>query len=257
VILRVFIPHRRVLAFVIPDARVQVERRAGLLHGVLGHEGDVPPVEVGDLLDTVLVDGVPVRHLEGVSETKVDLLLPAAEFALREFDRNRRSVHAVADLTDQVFITGRLKDVVILDMRAMRNEVLVPLVARLFERILEQEELQFGSAHERVTSVARALDLSLEDLSRRDVHDVPFFCIDIADHQRRLLEPWDDPERGHVGEAMEIAVAQIPIGVPVVGQRLHVHVHRKEIVAPVHPLVAGHLLHEERTGDTFSHEPAL
>jgi len=52
----------------------------------LRHEGDRAAVLLGELLDPVLVDDVPVRGLEGVGEPEVDLLLPRPRLTLGALD---------------------------------------------------------------------------------------------------------------------------------------------------------------------------
>ena len=54
----------RLVALGVPERGVQVERAARLRHRPFRHERHRHLVEGGDFLDAVLVDDVPVRHLQ-------------------------------------------------------------------------------------------------------------------------------------------------------------------------------------------------
>src|SRR5207247_2859958 len=81
----------------VPERRVEVERRARRAHVVLRHEGDRRAHEVGDLLGPVLVEGRAVGHLERVGVAEIDLLLAAPPLALRRLDRHVGPLHPVPD----------------------------------------------------------------------------------------------------------------------------------------------------------------
>src|SRR5881296_824546 len=85
----------------VPERRVEVERRARRAHVVLRHEGDRRAHEVGDLLGPVLVEGRAVGHLERVGVAEIDLLLAAPPLALRRLDRHVGPLHPVPDRADQ------------------------------------------------------------------------------------------------------------------------------------------------------------
>src|SRR5262249_27692897 len=73
-----------------PEAGVDVTRRAALLVVGLGHKGDRASLLVGDLLGAVLVDDVVVGGAQRVGEAEVDLVLTGAGLALRTLDAQSR-----------------------------------------------------------------------------------------------------------------------------------------------------------------------
>src|SRR4029453_11928822 len=81
----------------VPEARVQVEARAGLAHGVLRHERQAHALLVRDLLRAVLVDDVVVRRRDRLAVAQVDLLLPGRPLALAALDGDTGARHDVAD----------------------------------------------------------------------------------------------------------------------------------------------------------------
>ena len=64
------------------ERAVDVAAAAGEAEVPLGHEGHGLALEVGDLLDAVLVDRVPVGHLERLGVVQVELGLARAPLAL-------------------------------------------------------------------------------------------------------------------------------------------------------------------------------
>src|SRR5206468_8536778 len=94
----------------VPERRVEVERRARRAHVVLRHEGDRRAHEVGDLLGPVLVEGRAVGHLERVGVAEIDLLLAAPPFALRRLDRHVGPLHPVPNRADQRLLFRRLQN---------------------------------------------------------------------------------------------------------------------------------------------------
>jgi hypothetical protein len=53
----------------------------------------------------------------------------------------------------------------------------------------------------------------------------------IADYERGPVEPTRNAERTEVGHEVKVAVPALPIREPVSGNRLHVHVHGKQVIA--------------------------
>ena len=79
---------------------------------------------------------------------------------------------------------------------------------------------------------------------------------DVAEHQRRAVEPGDPAQRRHVGDDPEVAVAVLPVGHLVAGDRLHLHVEREQVVAALDP-VLDHLVEEVLDLDPLAEQPAL
>ncbi len=69
-------------------------------------------------------------------------------------------------------------------------------------------------------------------------------------------QPISDPKRREVGNEVEVAVSEFPVGVRVAGNRLHLHVRGEEIVAAVTPAFCN-LFDEEVAVDPFAVEPAV
>ena len=86
----------------------------------LGHEGDAPAVEVGDLLGAVLEQDAPIGRLEDVVVADVDLVLAGGGLALGELDRDARLGHQVAQQPVQRLGLRRLEEVVVLVVVAER-----------------------------------------------------------------------------------------------------------------------------------------
>ena len=153
-------------------------------------------------------------------------------------------------------LLGGLQDVVVLRVVADRLEARVAFPVRRLVGVLEEEELELRGDVDAVAELRRALDLPLEDAARRRLDGPVVLVLEVAEDERRLLEPRDRPERRPVGHGMEVLVAGRPARHAVSRERRHVDVDREEIGAGVHP-VARHLVQEEAPGDAFSHEPAL
>src|SRR6266542_2756142 len=222
------------------------------------HERDRPARERRDLLGAVLVDDVPVRHLERVGVLQVDLVLAPARLALRELDRDRGGVHRVADGTDQVLVPSRLQQVIVLDDRGVGLEIRVSLDCGFLVRVAEQEELELRTDLDRVSRGRRPLDLPLQDPPGRDLHRGAGLVIDeIAQHQRSLFEPRYGAQRREIGHGLHVAVALLPVGEPVAGHGRHVDVHGEQVVACLDAGALGDVVEEVVAGHALAHEPAL
>jgi hypothetical protein len=164
----------------------------------------------------------------------------------------------VAHLADQPLVLGGLEHVVVHDVVGRRLQPLVSLLRGLVERVLEHVELELRAGLDLVALGGRSLDLTLEDLARCDLDRlVRLLVVDVADHERRLVDPRDEAERRQVRHHLEVAVARLPAGVLVPGERLHLHVDREEVQARVQALFAEDLLEEEVGEDPLAHEAAL
>jgi len=144
---------------------MEVERAARLGHRPLGHEGHRDLVEGRDLLDAILVDHVPVGHLQGFGKTQVDFLLPVAPLALAVLHRHAGPFHPVADLPVEPLGLGPLQDVVVLDVAAVRLQLAVVPAGRLLVGVFEEVELQLGTGLGIESELAGAVDLAAQDLT--------------------------------------------------------------------------------------------
>ena len=100
------------------------------------------PCSQRDLLDAVLVDDVPVRHLQRLGIDQVQLLLARPPLALALLNRDAGRLHAVADRPHQRLALGGLEDMVVLDVPAGGLEIAVALLARGRVAVVEDVELE-------------------------------------------------------------------------------------------------------------------
>src|ERR671937_1775787 len=133
------------IAFRVPERGMQVEGASSLRHGPFRHEGDGDLVERGDFLDAVLVNDVPIAHLERLGEAQVDLLLAEAPLAFAVFDRNPCCLHPVPDQAVEPLRLGALQDVIVLDVAAIGLEAAVVFRPGLLVAVAEEEELELRS----------------------------------------------------------------------------------------------------------------
>ncbi len=105
----------------------------------------------------------------------------------------------------------------------------------------------------------RPLDLLLQDPSGGHLDGFSRLGVEqVADHERRCLEPRDRAEGAHVGPADHVAIALLPVGELVSGEHVHVDVDRQEVVAALdRASVGGDVVEEVVAGDALAHEPAL
>src|SRR5204863_3361343 len=86
----------------------------------------------------------------------------------------------------------------------------VALPARGLVGVPEEEELELRGDVDAVAELRRALDLPLEDAARRRLDGPVVLVLEVAEDERRLLEPRDRPERRPVRHGMEVLVAGRP-----------------------------------------------
>ncbi len=140
--------------------------RAGQLVVPFGHEGDRLAVQMGDLLGAVLVDDVPVGHLQGVGIADVDLLLARPPFALGVLHRNRRGIEAGADCPHHRLFLAGLQDVVVLNIGAGGRKVPQALVMGAPVGLVEQVEFQLRGHQRPHVQRRKPCHLALEDGAR-------------------------------------------------------------------------------------------
>jgi hypothetical protein len=128
-----------------------------------------------------------------------------------------------------------LEQVVVLDVGAGDREVVVVLRPRRLVRLGEQVELELGAQERLEAERPRPLDLALQDPAGRLLLRLAVLGVDIAEHERRLLEPGDPPQRAEVRDRVEVAVAGGPAGETVAGLRVHLDVAPEQVGAGVHP----------------------
>ena len=180
----------------VPDAHVEVARRAGPAVVGLGHERDAPAVEVGDLLGAVLEDHRPVGRLEDVVVADVDLVLAVGRLALAELDRDPRLGHLVAQQAVERLGLRRLEQLVVLVVVAERLGHRPAALGEALPRVLEHVVLELGAALDGEPIVRRPLDLALEDRPRADRDLLAGLAVGrVGEDERGLLEPGQDAQR--------------------------------------------------------------
>ena len=128
---------------------------------------------------------------------------------------------------------------------------------RLRVRLAEQEELQLGAEHRRVTERRGAVGLRLQHLARRRRDRTAVVPRDVREHERRPLEPRDPPEGREVRHEVEVAVAALPARDRVPGLRVHLHVQAEEVVAALDGVAPVVLVEEEPRVEPLPHQPPL
>ena len=128
---------------------------------------------------------------------------------------------------------------------------------RLGVGLLEQIELELGAEHRREAERLRPLDLRAQHLARRGRHGRAVVPADVAEDERRRLEPRDPPQRRQVGREREVAVAALPARERVARDRIHLHLEREQVVAALDRVARADLLDEELAVQALAQQPAL
>src|SRR5258706_12397841 len=116
---------------VAPQADVDVAARARLVGGELGHEGERQAGGIGQLLQALLEDHVPVGHVERAGVAHVHLVLAVAPFALGGLDRHAGQLEVAAHRGVEALGACALQDVIVLEVPAGGLEVAVSLQRRV------------------------------------------------------------------------------------------------------------------------------
>src|SRR5438093_9463201 len=214
-----------------PEARVDVHGAPRPALVELRHEGERQVLLIGDLLGGLLVEDVAVGHLERVGVTDVDLVLAGTPLALGELDRHARGLEVMADGADQRLHLPALQRMVVLEVPAEGLEVVEALALGGSVGVAQHEELELRGGHDAHARGGRALDLPLEDGARRHGHErVALLLDDVAEDDRRVLEPGRAAERREVRHAAYVTVALLPRGEAIAGDGVHLHAAGEEVV---------------------------
>ena len=130
-----------------------------------------------------------VRHRQRVGEPEVDLPLSRPGLSLRGLHPHPGCLHAVADLAQECFVIGGREQVVVEDVGHGRRQARILLRVRLLEGLAEEVELQLAVHHRRVAERGGALELCLQDLARGRSNRPAVVEMDVAEDERRRLEP--------------------------------------------------------------------
>ena len=99
----------------------------------------------------------------------------------------------------------------------------------------------------------RPLHLRAQHLPRRRRDGRAVVPADVAEDERRRLEPRDPPQRRQVGLQREVAVAALPARDRVAGDRIHLHLEREQVVAALDRVPRADLLDEELAVEPLAH----
>ena len=80
---------------------------------------------------------------------------------------------------------------------------------------------------------------------------------DVGEHERRPVEPWNPAQRGEIRLHCKVPVSPLPARDLVPGNRVHLHVYRKQVVAALYGVLVGHLVAEELPVEPLAHESPL
>ena len=222
----------------------------------LGHERDGHLLLGGDLLDAVLVDGVLVAGLQRLAVVEVDLVLAEVALALGVLDLHPRARHLVADAADQRLDPRGAQQRVVDVVEVGRVQVAVAGLPGVLVGVLEQHELELGAGHRLPPALGQPVQLAPQDLPRAGHHGVAAVPLQVGHDQHGGRVPRDRPQRVQVGDHLEVPVAPLPRRHLVAVDRLHVHVHGQQVVAPL-GAVLEHVVHEVRAGQPLALQAAL
>ena len=177
------------------------------------------------------------------SPLEVSTGIPAAHISLRMRRRTYSS-------------RRRLQQLVVLNGGGVRRQVLPSLGVRLLVGLLEEEELELGGAADPQAALGRPLQLPSQNPSGRHLDRRPVLVGQVADDEGRAGLPGDQPGGVVVGMAHEVAVAGVPVGEAVAGQRVHVDVDGQQVVARLHA-VLGRVGREEVRRHPLAHRATV
>jgi hypothetical protein len=220
-------------------------------------EGHREALRLGDLLQALLEHHVAVGHVERFGVAHVELVLALAPLALGGLHRHAGELEVAARRAVEALGARALQHVVVLEVPAGGLEVAEVLLRGLAEAGPEQVVLELGAGIAGVAELLRRIDLAAQDRARRDRHVVVrLLALHVAQHERGLLQPAGDAQRGEVDHHVHVAVAELPVGERVAGDRLHLHVDGEQVVAGV-AAVLGDLLDEHLGVEALAHQAAV
>jgi hypothetical protein len=106
---------------------------------------------------------MPVGHFQRFGIFDIDLFLPRPPFAFGVFDRNARTMQAIADGAHDALLLGRLQDVIVLDVVARRLEIAIALGMRRLIAVVEEEKFEFGGHEGLHFVIGEPLQLLFQD----------------------------------------------------------------------------------------------
>jgi hypothetical protein len=222
----------------------------------LGHERDAHAVLGRDLLGAGLVDRVVVAGRDRFGVTERDLVLAQVALALGRLHVQPGAGHRVADPPQQRLDPPGAQDRVVHVVLVARHQVAVLLGRGLLVGVPVHDELQLGPGQRHQPAFGQPRDLRGQDLPRRGHHRRAVQPGQVGEHEDRALVPRELAQRAHVRHEHEVAVAALPGRHRVPVDRVHVHVHREQVIAAL-GVVLNHLVQEVLRRQALALQPAL
>ena len=183
-------------------------------------------------------------------------MLSVPRFTLGELDRDSRPLHPEPHLSHEVLVARGREDVVVHDVRNGGGQIPVALFGGILEAVPVEVELELRRKHGRVAERVGSLVLLEQNLSGRGDDRAAVLPGDVAEHERRPLQPRNSPERREIRNDREVAVAAFPIRHGVARNRIHLHIERQQIVATLDAMVDD-VLEEVLPLDALADQPSL
>ena len=229
---------------------------AGSVLGDLRHEGHAQLHLRGHLFQALLVDRVAVGHRQHVGVAHVQLVLTGAPLPLGAFDWDAGVPEVTARGGVECLLARRQQRMVVLDVPADGLEVRVAAGGGVAVRAAEDVVLEFRAGPHGVAHIPRPLYLPAQHRPRRHGRGPVRGVVDVAQDQRRAVQPGRPPQRLHLRRQVDVAVPLLPAGEGVPGDRLHLHIDGQQVVAGVGAAI-GDLVEEELGVEALAEQAAV
>ena len=220
------------------------------------HERQALAVLIGDLLGTVLVDGVVVAGGAGMVVPERDLLLAQVALALDAFAVQSGTLHAQTDVAQQRLHPGGRHHGVVDVVVAGRCQVAVSRGPGLAECVVEHHEFELGPDVGHQLPLGQPVDLAVQDAARSLLDGATVQPRQIRHHQGGARQPGDQPQGAEVGGHHHVAVAGVPTRHRVATDGVHVDLDREQVVTTLRT-VGGDLFDEQPARNPLTGQPAL
>ena len=236
---------------------MDVAATTGLFGGRLGHERHADAKGIGQFLEAVLHDRVPVGHFEDCGVADVQFVLAPPPLPFRTLDRNPATGQSAAGFTHVALDAGPLQEVVVLDVPTSGLQTAVTLGLGVPVGVVEKEELQLRGTHGGVAGRAAARHLTGEHRARCDFDRFGRLPSgDVGEDDHTAVGPRRPAQRRDVGDHVEVAVAALPVGEAVARHGIHLHVDGQQVVTCVGAVVQA-LLQEEPGVESLAQQPPV
>ena len=146
-----------------PQTEMKVTARSRPVRSELRHERHAQAHLFRHFLQTLLVDHMPVRHLQRLGVAHVQLVLPESPFPLGVFDGHAGVFQMVTHGACVGFGARALQDVIVLQIPAGGLHAAITLLGSRAVAIAEEVVLELGSGKAREAQASRRLNLPAQD----------------------------------------------------------------------------------------------